>query len=168
MVWRFKADGASGAILQYHNLKFDMYFKKEIRTEQMYDLRRYAPVQEIVTEIVFGTPSKNCEGVGICRMLGPNYIGDRQILCPHAPAYLGLDVVRNVMTVRFPKIHITRQMVARHFYKRLFKVTESYRVPARFTRAFGIRQMLTIHEGIYAVKETREDWILVFDLRGVP
>ena len=123
-------------------------------------------IKECMAEIVFGTPSKNCEGVGICRMIGPNFQVGKAIICPHVPGYLTLDAGRNILSVRFPKKHLSIEMVARHFCKRLFKVTESYRVPVYISRMLGIAQSIQILEGQYAVRETMHDWIVVFGARG--
>ena len=154
--------------MQYQNSKFMMYSNQATLSGRCLLTRQYnAHEREITTEIIFGTPGKNCEGHGICRMLSMSILGDKKIMCPHATGYLALDLAENTLLLRMPKIHLTSQMVARHFYKRLFKVTESYRVPARFTRALGTQQKYTIREGVYAVMETRTDWIVVFDQPGV-
>lgn len=141
-----------------------MYCKKDTIAGRQREITYYAaPMQEVITEIVFGTPSKNCEGVGLCRMLSPVFLKSKQIYCPHATAYFAMDKVRGIYSLRFPKSFLSRQMVARHFYKGLFKVTEPYRVPAHISRALGLQQILTIREGGYVVKETPADWIVVFD-----
>ena len=154
--------------MQYQNYMFMMNCNQETTSARCLETRRYdAPAREITAEIVFGTPGKNCEGVGICRMLSVAILGNRPVVCPHATGYLTLDPAANTLFLRMPKIHLDRQMVARHFCKRLFKVTESYRVPARFTRALGTQQIYTIREGVYGVMETPTDWIVVFDRPGV-
>jgi len=119
------------------------------------------PAQEVELSIVFGTPSKNCEGIGICRMLDAKYMAGIVIKCPHVPGFLSLEAERGVLSIRFPKKFLTSQMVARHFCKRLFKVTESYRVPAHISRAFGIKKSIQISEGAYQVQETADDLIVV-------
>lgn len=116
---------------------------------------------EIMASVVFGTPSKNCEGIGICRMLDAKYTAGIMIKCPHVPGYLSLEAERGVLKIRFPKKFLTSQMVARHFCKRLFKVTESYKVPAHISRALGIKKNIQIAEGTYQVQETAEDLIVV-------
>lgn len=126
-----------------------------------------APIREVAAEIVFGTPSRNCDGVGLCRMLAPVLLRGREIRCPHATAYCALDVERNVFTLRFPKSFLSHQMVARHFYKRLFNVTESYRVPGHIIHALGLQQVVIIQEGVYMVKETQDDWIVVISPKGI-
>lgn len=125
-----------------------------------------ARTKEAKAEIVFGTPSKNCEGVGICRMIGPNYLAGKEIKCPHVTGYLSLDMGRNVLYIRFSKRSLSSEMVARHFCKRLFKVTEPYKVPVHISRFLGTQQIVMIQAGSYAVRETREDWIIVFGVRG--
>ena len=119
--------------------------------------------QEVELSIVLGSPSKNCEGIGICRMLDSKYLAGRGIKCPHVPGFLSLDTKRRLLVVRFPKRFLTSQMVARHFCKQLFKVTESYRVPARFVRVFGIQESIHIMKGNYKVVETEEEMIVMFN-----
>ena len=119
--------------------------------------------EEVILEVVFGTPSKQCRGLGICMIVEPKYLKGMATECPHFPGYFQLDAGRKMLLARFNRYFLSSQMIARHFSGGLFKVTEAYKVPGRICRRMGTANGLVIGEGVYEVLREGDDWVVVFD-----
>lgn len=120
--------------------------------------------EEIMLEVIFGTPSKQCRGLGICMIVEPKYLQGKTTKCPRFPGYFQLDTARKMLLARFNGMYLSSQMIARHFSEGLFKVTEHYKVPERICRMLGAGGGLIIGEGSYKVARNGTDWVVVFDM----
>lgn len=123
--------------------------------------------EEVLLEVVFGTPSKQCRGLGICMIVEPKYLKGRATECAHFPGYFQLDTGRKMLLARFNRNFLSSQMIARHFSGGLFKVTEAYKVPGRICRELGAASGVVIGEGVYRVAPYGADWTVFFDAPGL-
>ena len=121
----------------------------------------------MMLEVVFGTPSKQCKGLGICMIVEPKYLKGMATECPHFPGYFQMDTGRKMLLVRFNRMYLSSQMISRHFSGGLFKVTEPYKVLGRFCRMLGVDGGLMIEEGEYQLVQSGADWIVIFDAPGL-
>ena len=127
-------------------------------------LHYHAKWNEVVLEVVFGTPSRRCDGIGICIMTEAKYIAGVATKCPHFPGCFSKGAGPGEIIARFPKIYLSSQMIARHFQMGLFKVTEPYKVPARILKLLGLKGPLEIRPGGYRVVETMGSLVVVFKM----
>lgn len=117
----------------------------------------YRQVQSAIkSDIILGSPSAGCQGVGICRvMLHDEMI---QCKCPKVTAWLSVGANRK-LRVSFLKSTMTSDYIQQHFGFQLFQVQEPYALPRRITRALGM-PATTITSGVFPVWETAQ-WITV-------
>lgn len=112
-------------------------------------------------EVVFGTPSQNCIGSGICMVM--NRLPNRQQLrCPHAPAWLSFE--QGLLVFRFSKSEVLGKEAIGRFASPWFLVQEPFQVPRHCARQLGI-PVHWVSPGVYKITETRLDWLLAFQLK---
>ncbi len=119
------------------------------------------PVREVEMEVVFGTPSKNCSGAGVCMIAG-RFPEGYQIACPHAPAIIHF-LPGNELVFRFRKKHLNPDLVRRYFSAKRFVVEEPFRLPAQLVEQWKL-PVRTVPAGYYAAEEYTQEWRLYFNL----
>jgi hypothetical protein len=112
------------------------------------------PFLEMKAEVVFGSPSQNCGGSGICMMIS-RLPRTRVLPCPHAPAFVA--VVGNTLRFRFLKDQTMEPYAQRYFSKGYFEVMEGYRLPLSISRGLGMFGV-GVMPGKYRVEETAQEW----------
>jgi len=123
-------------------------------------LRALTQANVIRMEVVFGTPSQNCIGSGICMVM--NRLPNRQQLrCPHAPAWLSFE--RGLLVFRFSKSEVLTEDAIRRFASPWFLVQEAFQVPQHCARQLGMPAQ-RVSPGVYKITNTRLDWLLAFQL----
>jgi hypothetical protein len=106
--------------------------------------------KKIKTEIILGSPSSGCQGVGICRVMAH---GDkRQFKCPKVTAWI-TKTKTGMLRFSFLKSDMDPRFVRRHFGWMLFQVYEAYELPGGIAHALGLNEIL-VQPGIYTVWET--------------
>jgi hypothetical protein len=110
----------------------------------------------IKSDIILGSPSAGCQGVGICRVM----LHDEMILCkcPKQLAWITVGPNRK-LRVNFLKSDLSPDQIQQHFSWNLFQVQEPYALPRRITRALGIPPT-SIAPGVFPVWETAQ-WLTV-------
>jgi hypothetical protein len=115
---------------------------------------------EIRMEVVFGTPSQNCIGSGICMVM--NRLPRLHALhCPHAPALV--SCAKNALVFRFFKSDIQHDDARARFAGPWFPVQEAFTIPRHFARRLGLASEW-ISPGLYRIEETAKEWLLVFNV----
>ncbi len=114
--------------------------------------------QKVRTEVVLGSPSANCGGVGICRVMA--YGEGVGVACPKTEAWLSLTE-EGRLRFEFQKSSMEGRFMRRHFRWMLFQVFEAYVVPFRLLGGMKIEQR-TIQPGIYQVWEVGDSLIVDF------
>jgi hypothetical protein len=116
--------------------------------------------REVKMEVVFGTPSQNCIGSGVC-MLMNRVPQNKPLSCPHAPARIIYQQER--LTFSFSKEEVTRLDCIARFDSPWFLVLESFEIPRATARRLGLGTSW-VPPGLYTGIETAKDWLLVFPL----
>ena len=123
-------------------------------------VQRYPILSEhkVRAEVVLGSPSANCGGVGICRVMA--YGEGVGVTCPKTEAWLSLTE-EGRLRFEFQKSSMEGRFMRRHFRWMLFQVFETYVVPFRLLGGLKIEQR-TIQPGIYQVWEVGDSLIVDF------
>lgn len=114
--------------------------------------------QKVRAEVVLGSPSANCSGVGICRVMAQGE--GTEYKCPCIPAQLSITAEGKIR-FEFNKASMEGRYLRRHFRWALFQVFEAYTIPYSVLGNLKIEQR-TIRPGIYQVIETNERMIVEF------
>ncbi|MFN0034961.1 MAG: hypothetical protein ACKVUS_07845 [Saprospiraceae bacterium] len=119
-----------------------------------------AQTHEIKMEVVFGAPSQNCVGSGVCMIMNrlPRHL---QLRCPHAPAWISFE--RGLLVFRFSKSEVVREDARSRFDSLWFWVDEPFQMPRHTIRHLGLPSHW-VHPGLYQVEDTAKDWLLTFNL----
>lgn len=112
--------------------------------------------QKYCAEVVLGSPSSNCSGVGICRVMAKGE--GRDITCPTTIAWISATE-EGKLRFEFQKSSMEGRYMRRHFRWALFQVLEPYVVPYRLLGSTKLEQR-TIRPGIYPVWE-KDDMLIV-------
>jgi hypothetical protein len=120
------------------------------------------PPLEVRMEVVFGTPSQNCIGSGVCMVM--HHLPQRYPLhCPHMPAMISYQ--GGQLLFRFPKSEVQRPDAAVRFEGSWFLVEEEFRMPKSTARRLGMPSEW-VRPGTYAIDETAREWQLRFSVYG--
>lgn len=114
-------------------------------------------------EVVFGTPSRNCAGTGIC-MIANRFPQGHTVSCPHAPVIIHCDPGHELV-FRFRKQRLSERIVQTYFSTDLFLVEEAFSLPQRLIRMWGL-PVGKIPSGRYLVEEYSTEWRLYFPLKA--
>lgn len=114
--------------------------------------------QAIRAEVVLGSPSSGCNGVGICRVMAQGYGLDCP--CPKTAAKLSVTE-EGKLRFSFQKSSMSADYLRRHFGWLLFQVTEPCRLPLRITAALQTERR-RIEPGVYQVWETNDAMVVDF------
>lgn len=139
-----------------------------------YNITRYLPTPQahpqsdknrlvtagIRSDVVLGSPSARCNGVGICRVMGQGE--GISVTCPVVPASLSVTL-EGCLRIAFDRSAMDEQYRQQHFRWMLFQVTEPVRLSPRMRRQLNWPSRWII-PGIYPVWETSS--ALVVDLNG--
>lgn len=113
---------------------------------------------KIRAEVVLGSPSANCGGVGICRVMA---LGENaNISCPRLPVLLSLTE-EGKLRLEFQKSSMEGRFLRRHFRWSLFQVFEPYLIPYSVMGHTKLEQR-TIRPGIYQVWEVGDTLMVDF------
>ena len=114
--------------------------------------------REIRMEVVFGTPSQNCIGSGVCMVM--NHLPLHwQLSCPHAPAWVSYE--KGLLRFRFSKSETLREDAVSRLESPWFLVQESFQLSRYAARRLGLRSHW-IPPGLYPVEESADCWVLCF------
>ena len=114
--------------------------------------------QKVRAEVVLGSPSANCSGVGICRVMA--YGDDTKIQCPKVATWVRITK-EGKLRFEFEKDSMEGRFMRRHFRWLLFQVFEPYVVPRAVLGPLKF-EARTIQPGIYSVVETSDRFIVDF------
>lgn len=116
-------------------------------------------IQEVEMEVVFGTPSKNCSGAGVCLIAG-RFPEGYKIACSHAPARIHF-LPGNELVFRFRKHALNNRIIQRYFKANSFLVEEPFQLPRQLVDQWSL-PVQNIAAGQYPVQEFAQEWRLYF------
>lgn len=125
-------------------------------------LKRRARVsfQRIRTDVILGSPSANCHGVGICRVLAHREEEPSSYSCPRVNSWLSVTETGR-LRFEFEKNSLDKDTLERHFKWKVFQVTEAYVIPYSLLRHLRIAER-TIKPGVYPVWDTGHHLVVYF------
>ncbi len=135
-----------------------MFTMRSTYTTPTIQQHRTLSEQKVRAEVVLGSPSANCGGVGICRVMA--YGEGVGITCPKVNAWISITD-EGKLRFEFQKASMEGRFMRRHFRWLLFQVLETYTVPYKLLGALKLEQR-TIQPGIYQVWEVGDNMIVDF------
>ena len=114
--------------------------------------------QKVRADVVLGSPSANCSGVGICRVMARG--AGPEITCPKVPTLVSFTKAGKIR-FEFDKKSMEGRYMRRHFRWALFQVFEHYIIPHSVLGAVKLEKR-TINPGIYSVLEVGDRLIVDF------
>lgn len=137
-----------------------------ITDEQLQTKRRHLPPKPagmLTVEVVFGTPGKNCEGLGMCHVKALTS-NDLQAFtprkCQRALAYFGLTHAGYWQMI-VPKATLCTCVRERYFGSTAFIVEKKYRLPGELTEYFATTHSI-ITKGKYEIKKSADYYVVCF------
>lgn len=124
-------------------------------------LQGAALIREVEMEVIFGTPSKNCAGAGVC-LIANRFPQGYMIPCPHAPALIHL-IPGQELVFRFRKRYLNDPSVRAYFTQVYFQVDEPFGLPKRLVRLWNLSNEW-VPSGRYLLEEYAQEWRLYFPL----
>lgn len=115
-------------------------------------------------EVVFGTPSKQCSGSGICIVTSAPLIRT-PIICPHAPARLR-RVPGEGLVFLFAKKHINTDVLMAYFASPYFLVEEPFALPRRLVKDWHLPTSW-VAPGCYELEAYHYEWRLYIPLSNL-
>jgi hypothetical protein len=103
----------------------------------------------ILVEVVFGAPSKHCQGAGICNLIAINHVR-AQWKCPSARALLR-TTQKGAICLSFDRNELSTAILERFFKGELFQVEEVFPLPNHLCSLLNISPY-TIAPGRYSLK----------------
>lgn len=114
----------------------------------------------IRSDVILGSPSAHCNGVGICRVMGRGEaVG---LTCPSVPATLKATP-QGALRMELEKKTMDAAYRRKHFNWMLFQVVEPYRLSPKMRRDLGCNGKW-IQPGVYQVWETEKYMIIEFPM----
>lgn len=109
----------------------------------------------LISNVTFGSPSKNCRGHGICSVIPAHFLEKRKGFY----AKLILEKT-NTLCFEFKTIDLPKDIIQRYFTGQFFRLPE--KVPLPFIAPFlGFNQLIYIPVGLYRW-ERNKDWIRIY------
>lgn len=105
-------------------------------------------------DVIFGSPSADCRGTGICKITGTNgfapYFRKRECRATTAIAVKREDLTG--ISLIFARIQLCTQLYRRHFWKGILKLDEPCTLPDEIRETLGCN-FRSILPGQYSVQE---------------
>lgn len=114
---------------------------------------------QVSAEVVFGSPSKNCDGYGVCMLTSRKDISQVVRTCNVTPCTVIRHRDRQELIIAVDKKNLSRQ-IAEKFLKngQHFLVEESYPLSLSFLRKVGLAARMYIPAGCYWIQEQKNQW----------
>jgi hypothetical protein len=109
-------------------------------------------------EVIFGVPGKNCDGVGICKIipLEPVRVHWK---CPSARAWL--NSTNGTLSLVFDRSMLSVDICEKFFDDEIFQVEEAYTVPQTLLPLLNM-EFFTVQPGHYPVQVSEQYFTICF------
>lgn len=119
---------------------------------------------EMICGVIFGTPSRNCTGSGICMVTSIGHIRRRKFPCVCVTAYLSMSP-EGAIYLRIPYSTADSDRHNHLFRKRIFEVDETFRIPPWLMSPWG-KSSIFIPPGRYGIRRAADSWIIIFPVQN--
>jgi hypothetical protein len=115
--------------------------------------------------VLFGTPSKNCSGHGICDVTARSRpVPSVRGCCPQAPAFF-LQLSESEFILLAPKPSLPETVAGRQFSKPFFEMEEAFPLPEFARCCFKLPANAHIPAGQHLFKQDEHFYTIYFDIR---
>lgn len=120
----------------------------------------YQAAKTIKADVVFGSPSKRCIGIGICKVNPHNSLQpDLRVPCCQKVDSEIQQIAPDLLEFRFSRAGICKKLIARQFAFSRFRIDDCLQLPDWLTAAFQLAPVQLV-KGAYLVRFT-PDFICV-------
>jgi hypothetical protein len=107
-------------------------------------------------DVIFGSPSMDCRGTGICKITGTNSVLDPQIKrdCTRTKATVQLTANGTTVNLYFLRADLCSKLYRFHFWKGVFELFEPCEIPTDFCANLGVER-LSMLPGSYRIIENQ-------------
>lgn len=112
----------------------------------------------VSVEVIFGVPGKNCDGVGICRILPLEGVRVRW-KCPSARA--SLNSTSGSISLVFARNMLSQDICERFFNGEMFQVEETYTAPQTLLSLLNL-DFFAVQPGRYPVQVSEQYFTICF------
>lgn len=130
-------------------MKEEKFDTSDINSQRL--LRRKGDRKLIVADIMFGSPHKNCAGVGICKVISrpsENVYAGRNNKCKSAVAMVRI-ITRRVLVFHFVRRSMCAKTRDKYFRNNIFEVEDPFEFQLPDAEE---GENMVIEPGLYAVK----------------
>lgn len=118
-------------------------------------------------EVVFGSPSKNCDGYGVCMLTSTGLLSSLSLRCPVNTCELEVSIDQFQMRLEISK-HVVEDSVAnKYFRKGSFGMEEDYKFSRNMSDKWGRTGRFMISAGSYLITSTEDKWTIHFRLQAI-
>lgn len=113
-------------------------------------------------EVVFGTPSKNCSGNGICLL--SKYRPERplRLQCPSVRGSIRANPSHRVVMLQFDTAQLPASVADRHLSGSHFVVEEPFSIPISILKSVGVSGRIAIAPGLYKLYHLKKSVVIKF------
>lgn len=123
---------------------------------------RQGNLEEYEMGVVFGTPSKNCDGAGVCMISRMSHLERLLIPCFFTVVFLTV-IGEGYFVFRVPRAALSPMICQKYFGLGVFKVEESFFLPRWLVRIRG-KPKIRIPPGIYRVEIVEGSYKIHFNI----
>jgi hypothetical protein len=130
-------------------------------------LQKSTPIQlnaatsELRFGVVFGTPSKACEGSGVCMIASMELLHRWAIPCFFTVAFFSI-LEEGHFVFRIPVTSLNKGIRSRYFQNGIFGVEEAFSIPKWLVKVRG-KPRIEIPPGIYRIEEIPGSLLIHFN-----
>ena len=118
--------------------------------------------QRVRSEVIFGTPSKNCSGSGICILTQHRAAHPVVCVCPKALAWFSMDVEARLIILEFEWSELSTEIQQKYFSQSYFLMDESVKVPQMIVKKWKISEKVHLQSGLHVVYRYRGKVSVIF------
>jgi hypothetical protein len=121
----------------------------------------------VSAEVVFGSPSKNCDGYGVCMLTSTGLLSSLSLRCPVTACELEISMDHLQMKLEIGKHVVADSVANRYFRKSCFWLEEDYKFSRMMSEKWGRTGRFKISAGEYSITSTDDKWIIYFQLQVI-
>ena len=127
------------------------------KTLLQYSLPAVGKQIRIHAEVVFGSPSKNCDGYGVCVLVSQIYA--QQYKCASCPCLITYEKKEDLIVLELRKEQVPTLMAGKFLDNRSsFLVEENYQLSRMLLKEMGLKGAYAILKGNYTIIESQLKW----------
>lgn len=117
----------------------------------------------IHAEVIFGSPSKNCDGYGVCVLVSQIYA--QQYKCSSCPCLITYEKKENLIVLELRKDQVSARIAEKCLQLQpSFLVEENYPLSRILLNEMGLKGSYSILKGNYTIIESPLKWSILIPL----